>query len=265
MIYLPAFFSFKDLYKKMNQQDKEKIINWLKSRRDFAEGVAIYQKVGCNLRLKREFSFGETPLLAGVLAEQLMTLAGITETDLRRKAVATPAPVTAYPPASDPVKEMIRFRDRYPFLRDEGCPDVLKVMVADMFTAYDSYKKAHERLSALRSDSEAEAAYEDCKATVDSYLANRRIWAVLDYYKEHGELPPDMQDEESPDDEIARLSDLDLAGKLKSAVANESKHRKAVKAAQEKGEIDEKAESQLQYWSHRKAALREEIEKRKKK
>ncbi len=253
----------------MKKEDKERIIRWLRSRRDFSEGVALYQELGCNLRLKREFAFGESPLLAEILADQFMSMAGVDERQLRRMSVA-PVKVTqqpAYPPAPEPVKEMLRFRDKYPFLKDENCPDELKVMVSDLFTAYEAYQKAHDRLAELP-DTEREQAFVESQKVVENYLKNRKIWDTLDYYKEHGALPADIGkagEEASVEEEISQLTDLDLAAKLKSAVANESKHRKAVKSAQEKGESNEKAEAQLQYWENRKKALKEEIEKRKKK
>lgn len=250
----------------MKKEDKERILHWLRGRRDWSEGVALYQQLGCNIRLKREFAFGETPLLAGVLVEQLMGLANVDEISLRRIPISAPKPVPAYTPASEPVKELLRFRDRYPFLKSDDCPAQLKAMVTDMFTAYEAYKTAHEHLSELPAE-EREKAFDLCGETVEKFLENRRIWEVLDHYKEFGTFPDDMGslNPPTPSEEIASLSDLEIAGKLKSAVTNESKHRKAVRIAEAKGENNEKAEAQLQYWTHRKKALQEEINRRKKK
>ena len=173
----------------MTQKEKNQIIKWLLGSRDFAEGVAIYQQVGCNLRLKREFAYGETPLLAGVLAEQLMMLADVTKVDLdrikRRKEIVKPM-ASCYPPASEPVTKMIKFRDRFPFLRDENCPPALKVMVADLFASYDRYTQAHRRLVEMPGDADNEAAFKECQEIVTSYLENRNIWKILEQYKETG-------------------------------------------------------------------------------
>lgn len=252
----------------MNNSEKERIIEWYRRGCNFAEGVEIYQELGCNLRLKREFALGATPLLVDTLKDQLLYLAGIEEKEMNRLIMQkrqAQAIKPAYPEAGESLKEILRIRDRFPFLKDENCPDQLKIMVADMFTAYDSYKEAHQALLD-NPDTDAEGAYAECKKAVENFKLNRDIWDILEYYKEHGALPEGVEDkEQSPEEEIANLSDLDLSSKLKSAVANESKHKKAVREAEEKGEKSEKSEIQLQYWSNRKKALKEEIEKRKKK
>lgn len=252
----------------MDKKDKERIISWYQRGRKFLEGVQIYQELGCNLRLKREFAFGETPLLADTLKDQLLALAGMEEPEMVRFILRKETPrnaVPVYPEADDSIKEIIRFRERFPFLKEENCPDQLKIMVADMFTAYDAYKEAHQVLLD-NPDANADSAYAECKKAVENFKLNRDIWDILEYYKEHGSLPEGVEDkEQTPEEEIANLSDLDLSSKLKSAVANESKHKKAVRDAEQKGEKSEKSEIQLQYWSNRKKALKEEIEKRKKK
>lgn len=249
----------------MNQKEKNQIIEWLLGDRNFADGVAIYQRVGCNLRLKREFAYGETPLLAEVLAEQLMMLADVSKADLDRikrgRDPQRPAD-PCYPPASEPVAKMIKFRDRYPFLRDENCPPALKVMVSDLFASYDRYTEAHRRLVEMPGDADNEVAYKECQEIVTSYLENRAIWKILEHYKETGEMPEEQKTEE---DDLTGLTDLELASKFRSAVANESKRRKKVNDAISQGRKDEKSEEWLQYWSHRKECLKEEIEKRKKK
>lgn len=83
-----------------------------------------------------------------------------------------------YAETPEPVKKMIRFREKYPFLNSPDCPDVLKVLVADMFTSYDNYKAAHARLQVL-ADDEAAAAVADCEKVVTEYLKNREIWDEL--------------------------------------------------------------------------------------
>lgn len=52
--------------------------------------------------------------------------------------------------------------------------------------------------------------------------------------------------------------------KLQSATANESKHRKTINAAKEKGETNEKAEAAFTKWSMKKKAIQEEVARRKK-
>ena len=171
-----------------------------------------------------------------------------------------------YAETPEPVKKMIRFREKYPFLNSPDCPDVLKVLVADMFTSYDNYKAAHARLQVL-ADDEAAAALADCEKVVTEYLKNREIWDELEYYRENGAIlgkAAKFREMEAAED-YTQLSEIDLMKKLQSANVNESKHRKAVNTAKEKGETNDRAEAALARWSATKKAIQEEVARRKKK
>lgn len=171
-----------------------------------------------------------------------------------------------YAETPEPVKKMIRFREKYPFLNSPDCPDVLKVLVSDMFTSYDNYKAAHARLQVL-ADDEAAAAVADCEKVVTEYLKNREIWDELEYYRENGTIlgkAAKFREMEGAED-YTQLSEIDLMKKLQSANVNESKHRKAVNTAKEKGETNERADAALARWSATKKALQEEVARRKKK
>lgn len=146
---------------------KEKIIAYLSGPRPYREGIALYEEYGLNLMLKATFRRNaETDLLRATLMEELRKLAGISETAFRtmqRKAVDSPhissasivveeikAEKTAVNvPVTPVVENVIRFRDRFPFLNSPDCPDVLKILVADMFTAYDLYLKTFRELEGL--------------------------------------------------------------------------------------------------------------------
>ena len=171
-----------------------------------------------------------------------------------------------YAETPEPVRKMIRFREKYPFLNSPDCPDVLKVLVADMFTSYDNYKSAHARLQVL-ADDEAAAAVADCEKVVTEYLKNREIWDELEYYRENGAIlgkAAKFREMEGTED-YTKLSEIDLMKKLQSANVNESKHRKAVNTAKEKGETNDRAEAALARWSATKKAIQEEVARRKKK
>ena len=181
-----------------------------------------------------------------------------------------------YAETPEPVRKMIRFREKYPFLNSPDCPDVLKVLVADMFTSYDNYKSAHARLQVL-ADDEAAAAVADCEKVVTEYLKNREIWDELEYYRENGAILGKatkfreiaesalLDKEMEAAEDYTKLSEIDLMKKLQSANVNESKHRKAVNTAKEKGETNERAEAALARWSATKKAIQEEVARRKKK
>lgn len=171
-----------------------------------------------------------------------------------------------YAEAPEPVRKMIRFREKYTFLNSPDCPDMLKVLVADMFTAYGEYKAAHARLQALGDEDSATAAA-DCEKVVTEYLKNREIWEELDYYRENGTiLGKAAKFREAPAaEDLTALSDVDLISKLQSASVQESKNKKKVADAKAKGEENEKAAAALEYWSAYKQTLKAEVARRKKK
>lgn len=317
----------------MNTDPKKMITDYLCGPRDYAEGVALYQRYGVNLRLKRQFALEDTAVLREILFDELRKLAGLSEIEYNRlprlavRKQATPIPANSapaqkddaaetdaalmeladsfgvtvdelvspdfqervlamdenadridelteeleaarskYAEAPEPVRKMIRFREKYTFLNSPDCPDVLKVLVADMFTAYANYKAAHARLQVL-GDADAATAAADCETVVTEYLKNREIWDELEYYRENGAIlgkAAKFREMEAVED-LSKISDVDLMGQLRSAGVQESKAKKAVETAREKGEANEKAEAAFEKWSNRKKMLKEEAERRKKK
>ncbi len=321
----------------MTQNDRQQIIDYLSGPREYPEGVALYQKMGQNLRLKQTFATDSTQTTKEILFEELRKLAGLTEMEFARlpRKAASHKPAlnrisatciilddlkknpddneaalmeladsfgvtvdelvspefqekvlamdenadridelteeleearSKYSEAPEPVRKMIRFREKYPFLNSPDCPDVLKVLVADMVTSYYRYKEAHARLQTFP-DEEAAATVTDCENVVTEYLKNREIWDELEYYKKTGSIlgkATKFREMEAKED-FSQLSEIDLMRQLNSATANESKHRKSVNQAKEKGETNEKAEAALARWSLRKTALQEEVALRKKK
>jgi len=171
-----------------------------------------------------------------------------------------------YAEAPEPVRKMIRFREKYTFLNSPDCPDVLKILVADMFTAYGEYKAAHARLQTL-GDADAATAAADSEKVVTEYLKNREIWEELEYYRVNGTIlgkAAKFREAQAVED-LAALPDVELISKLQSASVQESKHKKKVAEAKAKGEENEKAAASLDYWSNYKQALKAEVARRKKK
>lgn len=269
----------------MTTQQKQQIIDYLSGIREYHEGVELYRMFGCNLRLKRLFATDDTVNTREILMEELRKLAGLTDSEFARlpRHAATPKlngigidtviiddPVPVAKSENvrtpEPMKKLISFREKYKFLNSPDCPDVLKVLVADMFMAFDNYKAAYARLQELPDD-EAVAAMADCEKVVTEYLKNREIWDELEYYRENGAIlgkAAKFREMEQAED-YSKLSEIDLMKKLQSAAANESKHRKTVNAAKEKGESNERAEAAQVRWSATKKALQDEVARRKKK
>lgn len=313
----------------MNTETRKEIIAYLSGPRDYAEGVALYNRYGINLRLKRQFALEATAVTREILHDELRKLAGLSEVEfnrLPRLAVVKSAPVadtetpkavkddesalmeladsfgvtvdelvspdfqervlamdenadrideltdeletarSKYAEAPEPVRKMIRFREKYPFLNSTDCPDVLKILVADMFTAYGNYKAAHARLQVL-GDADSATAAADCETVVTEYLKNREIWDELEYYRENGAIlgkAAKFREMEAAED-LTKISDVDLMGQLRSASVQESKAKKAVEEAKAKKQPNEKAEAAFVKWSNRKKVLKAEIDRRKKK
>ena len=70
-------------------------------------------------------------------------------------------------------------------MRLSDCPPELKILVADMLTAYDNYKQGHAGLFAAQTLADLLQA---SRGTVENYLENRLIWKELNHYKENGSM-----------------------------------------------------------------------------
>lgn len=183
---------------------KEKILNYLKSDRSFDTGLTLYMQHGQSESFKRILNRqGFNEYNHKLLLEELRKSAGIPEDQFRYivsqpvisndpeqtgepSGPPTPEEVTAFiGQLPEYVKKSIRLRDEFPFLKDPDCPDPLKILVADMISAYDNYHEAHERLfTALTPEDFARASAD----VVENYLENRTIWDELNHYKEKKEL-----------------------------------------------------------------------------
>lgn len=288
----------------MTPTDKKEIVAYLSGPRNYAEGVALYDRYGHNRMYKRRFALEDTEFSRALLAEELRKLAGLSEAEFARlpRLAKTPSVVSApvqespklqntganyadaalmevagkpkraddrYEEAPEIVRKMIGFRERYPFLNSPDCPDILKILVNDMFAAYDAYKAAFAHLQIIPDETVAEAA-EEAEKLVESYLTNREIWAELDHYRDTGEILGkaarfQKAEKAEPEEDLTTLSDMDLVKKLNSARANQSKQRAAVKQADAAGEDSATAMAALERWTEIRSRLDAEMDRRKKK
>lgn len=159
-------------------------------------------------------------------------------------------------------KKVINFRETYPFLRSEDCPDELKILVADMFAAYDNYREAYRMLDETNTQDENLAL---AKTTVEQYLENRALWAELDYFKANGEIlgeHPLLLDLKLQK-EIKAVTDIDLPRKIGNARGNVTKNRNKLEAA--KTDEDKAKYGQLlAQWTRELELYEAELEARKK-
>ncbi|MFZ4705386.1 MAG: hypothetical protein ACOYMF_05200 [Bacteroidales bacterium] len=238
---------------------KEKILNWLKLDRKFKTGFSLYNQFGNNLALKTTFNRqGETPFNQQLLMEELRKLAGIDKDDFKN-IISTPvnvylkqdkkvetipaAPKLTIDPTDieclksnlpEPARKFIKLRDEFPFLSTPECPKELKLLVADMLTAYDAYKKAHADCFTAENE---EQLLEYAKSTVENYLDNRLIWDELNHYKETGEIlgVHPIYEELKSMAEIKILNAKDLAKMKNNIRSSITKMRKSI----EKGDKPE--------------------------
>lgn len=264
---------------------KEEIKKYLQGPRDYREGVDLYRKYGINLRLKKQFVVEETATSRAIMIEELRKLAGLTEAEFKnlpRMARMSesvpkkkPSPEGSHSetktdpiPATETQKKIIRFREKFPFLNQSDCPDVLKILVADMFTSFGNYKNALEKLHTL-ADRESEEAARLSETVVEEYLKNREIWEELEYYKEHGQVLGKAAKfrEMEKAEELTKLTDVELVNKRRSAEVNISKRKKALETAREAQDEEkiEKESTALSNWLEKKEAIDRELEARKKK
>ena len=173
-----------------------------------------------------------------------------------------------YKAIPQPVAKMIRFRERFKFLNEPDCPDELKVLVADMFTALGAYKEAHAALVTLPDNADLKEAAALAEKTVENYLANREMWEELEYYREHREILGKCEKLKALKEtqQLEKASDLELSRLMNSAAANTSKQKKRLEEAQADGDQEriEAATTALATWEAKKAAVKAELEKRKK-
>jgi len=180
--------------------------------------------------------------------------------DEEGKVIEALAP--AYAQVPETMKKVIRIRETYPFLKDVNCPNEIKIMVADMFSAYDRYRDAYSALDPKNSQDENLLA---ASAVVENYLDNRAMWEELDYYKENGELLGKHPVFEllNLKAEIKAMSDIDVMKAFNNSKSNVTKSNNALakaKTDEEKAEANER----IAKWTLRKKELETELESRKK-
>lgn len=83
------------------------------------------------------------------------------------------------------IKRSFKLREEFPFLKNKECPEVLKILTADLLTAYDGYVEGHQRLMETTSEEEMQELSKD---VVEDYLENRQIWDELNHYKTTGKF-----------------------------------------------------------------------------
>ena len=172
-----------------------------------------------------------------------------------------------YKAAPETVTKMIRFREKFTFLNSPDCPDILKILVSDMFTAYGKYKEAFARLEATPDDVSSLSTAQEAQAVVENFIANREMWDELEYYRENGKILGKCEKVKSLSVRkgVENLSDIDIQKALNNARANLSKNKAKLEQAGDDEKKKASALALIQKWETTQKAIEEEIEARKKK
>ncbi|HUI32013.1 MAG TPA: hypothetical protein VLY84_00220 [Dysgonamonadaceae bacterium] len=131
--------------------------------------------------------------------------------------------------APEDVKQGIKLRDEFPFLKDETCPDKFKILVSDKFTAYENFKSGREEIKKLLAEGATEAdLFELAKSVVENFELNLEIYDELNYYKEHGQIlgkHPIFKEEmmQATVDAYSTKELLKTQGNLRSYISRETK------------------------------------------
>jgi transcriptional regulator with XRE-family HTH domain len=168
---------------------------------------------------------------------------------------------------SDTTKKTIRFRESFPFLKEPDCPDILKVLVADMFTAYGKYREAHAQLADMPDDAELQETAKLSEEIVENFLANREIWDELEFYRDNHSLlgKCDKVKELQASEDLKNMSDIDLMTARNNASANLSKAKKRIENTEDTDEDSlVTAKQLLEKWDVAKSQIEAEIDSRKK-
>ncbi len=234
-------------------------IHYLKYDRSYKSGVLLYQKDGRDLSFKHVLNqSAENSNLHKVLLEELRKTFNMPTIDFnyylsKRVRVETIEEKSSSDQTLDTdvktinltripefIKKSIRLREEFPFLKENDCPNELKVLVSDMLTAYDKYREKHSELFNNVSDDQLK---EIAQSVVDNYLKNKKAWDILVYYRENKSLPETEINEKSAwetrEAEIRALSNADLVKLLNNVKPYISNSEKKIEKNPESPKIQE--------------------------
>lgn len=146
---------------------KEVIQNWIDKGCDYHSGIALLKKYGSSLQVRLiESNRAQNKYL---LIYILCQLAGIDAPKVERKP-------------KQPVENLKKFREEFPFLNTPQCPIELKALVTDKFTSFYAYRDLHRE---LRGCDTLDECAKVSKSLLENYIENRAIYAELEYFKLH--------------------------------------------------------------------------------
>ena len=145
------------------------------------------------------------------------------------------------------VRQAVKLRDQFPFLREKDCPDVLKLLVNDLITAYENYKEGRKKLFDSMTQEEESILAKDI---VENFIENKQAFAELEHYAKSGQIlgAHPIFEEQKIKAELEELSADELSKKSNALRKNISINRKKTEEAEDaekKAEYEAKVESYL--------------------
>lgn len=272
----------------MKSPTSEEVISFIKHDRSLAAGKNLYNRFpGRSLALQSAFNrMVENKENVQRVCYELCRMVGINE---RTMNVLTGTPVIPSPSAPqggtkepvkdpspeltkeerikempDPVREKIKLWEQFPFLREDDCPDIFKILVNDMIRAYNNYMEAQPKLHDALTDEDRKAIADTVK---DNYIENKQIWKEMEHYQEHKEILGEhpIFEMQKDQEEIAALETEDLPNKIDNLEAN--LRRNSEKASDESRDAELRANNKdlAEKYEQLLAFAKEELKTRKKK
>lgn len=105
--------------------------------------------------------------------------------ELSEKAAAVISSVTGEKEDSAKIEELTFIREEFPFLNEEGCPDVIYVIVGRRIAAYRKYQALHAKLQEVNAGTIQVTEEEKLQLTIDcdaAFSENRLLWEELEHY-----------------------------------------------------------------------------------
>lgn len=234
----------------------KEIIEYLKYDRSFDKGCQLYQRFGRNKSMMHALNLqGESPSMLEKLHYQLYKISSLTEAEfnaimrqpvLVQKADEPPPPPLTMDDIPEDIKKTMRLRDDFPFLKSPDCPDKMKILVADMLTAYDKFNADHEHLfSAANEEQLAELS----QSVVENYLENKEIMDELIHYRDTGEIlgKHEIFGRVDREKEIKEMDQPSLIKLMSNLKPNISKHKKWLKEQPDHKETANRKSRLMQY------------------
>ncbi|ATL43658.1 hypothetical protein [Elizabethkingia anophelis] len=222
----------------------------------FNDGMGLLMRTPeASSMLQRNYNArGYTPQSLESLEYDLKKIYGISDADIRKHVIEIPEETNVIVAGgfdqalfmaankdlftnvlqdmNETEKTGFKIYDRYPFLREEDCPNEFKILTADAITAFHNFKEAHTDLFnevVLPENTKLtnEEIYAIAARLLDDFEINREIHAELEYYAENKEILGEHEifADLKKQRELDALTSADLSRKIGNIASNISKKK----------------------------------------